>query len=132
MKTLELSTCFCTSGVRECRDFYQKYFSATVIFDCGWYLNLRIGQDGPSIQFMEPQGQMQAYAGAGVTLNFRVDDVDAEHARLAGAGLEMVMPLDDHPWGDRGFSVMDPIGNSIYVYSEREPSEEYKKYYKSY
>lgn len=62
-------------------------------------------------------------------LNFKVDDVDAEHVRLTEAGLQAVMPLEDHPWGDRGFSVMDPIGNSVYIYSDREPAEEYKQYY---
>ncbi len=31
---------------------------------------------------------------------------------------------------DRGFSVIDPIGNSVYIYSDREPSEEFKQYYK--
>jgi len=35
-----------------------------------------------------------------------------------------------HPWGDRGFSVIDPIGNSEYIYSDREPSDELKQYCK--
>lgn len=131
MKTNELSTCFCTDDVQACRDFYQKYFSAKVTFDCDWYVNMSINGDGPTIQFMEPQGKMSTYAGTGVTLNFKVDDVDAEYARLAEAGLKSVMPLEDHPWGDRGFSVGDPIGNSIYIYSEREPSEEFIRYYKT-
>jgi hypothetical protein len=61
---------------------------------------------------------------------FKVDDVDAEHERLMAAGLETAMPLEDHPWGDRGFSVIDPIGNSVYLYSDREPSDEFKPYYK--
>lgn len=25
---------------------------------------------------------------------------------------------------------MDPIGNSVYIYSDREPSDEFKQYYK--
>ena len=72
---------------------------------------------------------MPDFGGAGVVLNFKVDDVDTEYERLIDAGLLAVMPLEDHPWGDRGFSVMDPIGNSIYIYSDREPTEEYKQYY---
>ncbi len=95
MKTNELSTCFCTVDVDACREFYTRHFSARAIFDCGWYVNLRIGENGPSIQFMQP-----------------------------------AMPLEDHPWGDRGFSVIDPIGNSVYVYSDREPSDEFKQYYR--
>lgn len=130
MRSRELSTCFVTNEVDACRRFYQRYFSAEAIFDCGWYLNLRIGGNGPSIQFMQPQENMPTFGGVGVMLNFKVDDVDSEHMRLMKAGLQIVMPLEDHPWGDRGFSVTDPIGNSVYVYSDREPSDEFKQYYK--
>ena len=130
MKTNELSTCFCTNDVDACRDFYSHHFAAKAIFDCGWYLNLRIGEDGPTIQFIQPQEGMPTFNGAGVMLNFKVDDVDAEHTRLAKAGLQATMPLEDHPWGDRGFSIIDPIGNSVYIYSDREPTDEFKQYYK--
>ena len=130
MRTKELSTCFVTSEVDVCRQFYQRHFSAKAIFDCGWYVNLSIGGNGPSIQFMQPQGGMPAFGGAGVMLNFKVDDVDSEHTRLLEAGLQAVMPLEDHPWGDRGFSITDPIGNSVYIYSDREPSDEFKQYYR--
>lgn len=30
----------------------------------------------------------------------------------------------------RGFSIIDPIGNSLYIYSDREPIDEFKQYYK--
>ncbi len=130
MNPKQLSSCFCTNDVSACRDFYQKYFDAIITFDCGWYLDINIGSNGSTIQFMEPQGDMPIYAGAGVTLNFQVDDVDAEHKRLTKAGLNDVIPLEDHPWGDRGFSVIDPIGNSVYIYSNIEPSEEFQQYFK--
>jgi len=130
MKTTELSVCFITKDVNICRNFYQHYFSAKAVFDCGWYIDLRIDGDGPAIQFMQPQGDMPTFGGAGIMLNFKVDNVDAEHVRLVEAGLQTVMPLEDHPWGDRGFSVIDPIGNSVYIYSDREPSDEFKQYFK--
>lgn len=130
MKTNELSTCFCTNNVDACREYYKQHFSAEAIFDCGWYVNLTIGGNGHTVQFMQPQENMPTFGGVGVTLNFKVDDVDAEHTRLTEAGLQTAMPLEDHPWGDRGFSVIDPIGNSVYIYSDREPSDEFKRYYK--
>ena len=34
------------------------------------------------------------------------------------------MPLGDHPWGDRGFCVLDPNGVALYVYTEIEPAPE--------
>jgi len=67
---------------------------------------------------------------AGLMYNFSVDDVGAEHDRFTAAGFSPVMPLADHPWGDRGFAILDPNGITLYIYSEREPSEEFKQYIK--
>ena len=129
MKTNELTTCFCTTKVDECRDFYLQYFACKAIFDSGWYVTLKINQNGPEISFMQPQENLTVFGGSGVILNFRVEDVDSEYLRLSNAGLSVTMPLEDHPWGDRGFSVLDPIGNSLYIYSDREPGDEFKQYY---
>lgn len=129
MITKQLSTCFCTNEVDACRYFYSKHFSAKPVFDCGWYVTLKIDHDGPEISFIEPQEGMPVFNGAGVMLNFKVDDVDSEYTRLTSEGLTVAMPLEDHPWGDRGFSVIDPIGNSVYIYSDREPSIEFKQYH---
>ncbi|WP_087019584.1 VOC family protein [Thaumasiovibrio subtropicus] len=128
MKTNHLSTCFCTSEVDACRDFYIQHFAAKAVFDCGWYVVLKIDGDGPEVCFIQPQGNMATFSGTGVMLNFEVDDVDAEYMRLTEAGLPIAMPLEDHPWGDRGFSVLDPIGNAVYIYSNREVSEEFKPF----
>lgn len=131
MQTQQLSTCFCTKQVTACRDFYIRFFSAKAVFDCGWYVTVSINQTGPELSFIEPQGEMPEFAGAGVMLNFKVADVGAEYARLTRAGLAIAMPLEDHPWGDRGFSVVDPIGNTVYVYSDREPSAEFAQFISS-
>ena len=127
-----LSACMATEKVEESRDFYVKYFDAKVSFDCGWYVNLKFGQETSALQFIAPQDPAPpACNPAGLIYNFAVNDVDAEYQRLTDAGLTPVMPLEDHPWGDRGFSVLDPNGVSLYIYSDREPSEEFKPYYKS-
>jgi len=76
---------------------YERHFSASAVFDCGWYVNLRIAGDGPSIQFMQPREAIQEFPGKGIMLNFKVDSVDAEYARLTGAGLQAAMPFEDHP-----------------------------------
>ncbi|MEN8262647.1 MAG: VOC family protein, partial [Nitrospirota bacterium] len=59
-----------------------------------------------------------------------VEDVDKEYNRLLSLGLTAVVPLEDHPWGDRGFGVIDPNGIILYFYKVIEPTEEFKKYYK--
>jgi len=38
------------------------------------------------------------------------------------------MPLEDHPWGDRGFPILDPNGVTLYIYSPRDPADEFKHY----
>ena len=130
MLAQSLSTCIATTKVTESRDFYVKHFDAKVTFDCGWYVNLEFGK-GATLQFMTPQSDQQPICNpAGLTYNFRVADVDAEFQALAASGLTAIMPLEDHPWGDRGFAVQDPNGVVLYIYSEREPALEFKQYYR--
>ncbi len=130
MHPADLSTCFCTNDVAACKNFYCRYLAAEITFDCGWYLNLRIGPSGPTIQFMEPQGEMPVYAGTGVVLNFMVADVDAEYRRLTDAGLTVIMPLEDHPGGIGAFRSWTRWAPRVYIYSEREPAEAFRQYYK--
>lgn len=126
-----ISPCITTAKVEESRDFYVKYFGAKVTFDCGWYVNLQFGKESSSLQFMAPQPGQPIGNTSGLGYNFFVDDVDAEYELLTSAGLQPTMPLEDHPWGDRGFAVQDPNGVALYIYSEREPSPEFKPYYKT-
>ena len=126
-----LSAAFTTNDVEASKNFYVQYFDAKVTFDCGWYINLELGKSTSTLQFMSPQEEHhQLSNGAGLIYNIEVDDVDAEYQKLVDeSDLTPVMPLDDHPWGDRGFAIMDPNGISLYIYSLREPSPEYKQYF---
>ena len=131
MKTRSLSPAFTTDRVAESRDFYVKYFDARITFDCGWYVNLEFGDKSSTLQFMSPQQpEHQLSSGAGLIYNLAVDDVDEEYRKLTEAGLAVVVPLEDHPWGDRGFAIQDPNGISVYIYTERKPAEEFMPYFK--
>lgn len=46
----------------------------------------------------------------GLLVVFEVDDVDAEHDRLAREGVAITTPLETEPWGERYFQVTDPCG----------------------
>lgn len=46
----------------------------------------------------------------GIGLYLYCEDVDAMHGRAAGAGCEILMPLETMFWGDRMFQVADPDG----------------------
>ena len=58
----------------------------------------------------------RGYAG-GMHVAVKVDDVDAEHARLATLGVR-VSELRDQPWGERNFYFDDPDG---YVWAYGQP-----------
>ncbi|MDO8893335.1 MAG: VOC family protein [Sulfurimicrobium sp.] len=131
MLATALSPCITTAKIEESRDFYIQYFGAKVTFDCGWYVNLQLGSASSTLQFMAPQAGQPLCNPAGLTYNFCVSDVDAEYNSLISLGLKAIMPLEDHPWGDRGFAVQDPNGIMLYIYSDREPNAEFKQYCKA-
>ncbi len=132
MNVKELSGAFTTDKIQETKAFYEKYFDARVIFDCGWYVNLAFGSGTATLQFMSPkEPDYQLSNSAGLMYNFKVDNVDQEYDQIRKRGLNSVSDIEDHPWGDRAFCAADPNGIILYIYSEREPAEEFKKYYKN-
>ena len=54
-----------------------------------------------------------------VAVSMEVGDVDAAHAAAVAAGLEIVRPLTDEPWGIRRFFVRDPSGRIVNVAMHR-------------
>jgi uncharacterized glyoxalase superfamily protein PhnB len=58
-----------------------------------------------------------------VILDFEVDDVDAERARLGDIVGDWVLQPTTQPWGNRSMMFRDPDGNLVNVYA-REPSRE--------
>lgn len=112
-----------TPHLAETRAFHERHFAARATFDCGWYVVLRLG--AAELCLMSPQPGMTPYAG-GACLNLVVDDVDALHAALAADGVQAVVPLEDHPWGDRGFGVVDPAGLMVYPHRAIPPTAEFR------
>jgi predicted enzyme related to lactoylglutathione lyase len=83
---------------------YREYgvggrVSGVVFFLGGGYLELVSGSSPVS--------------GGGAALWLQVPDVDAEHARLAAAGVEVLSGPVDEPWGLRECWVADPDGVRI-------------------
>lgn len=130
MKFKDLSVTFHTEKIKECVDFYSKYFQATVTFDAGWYVSIRLESETTVPMYLSFQGcndemKRDTFDG-GITLNLMTEDVDTCYERLKQTGISFVEEITDHEWGDRAFSMKDPIGNLVYIYSERELDEKYK------
>ena len=130
MKLNDLSITFHTGKNKECVDFYVRYFDVKITFDCEWYVTIQFQSEVNPFIFLSFMKQEYGSAGAaftgGLTLNLNVADVDAEYARLKLHGIAFCDEIADHEWGDRSFSIKDPIGNVLCVYSLREMGPEYQ------
>jgi len=130
MDVKDLSIGFHTNKIAECKAFYKKYFSAEILFDCGWYATIKFEGNGKPqvLSFMQPQEASAALFTGGISIYLQlagISELDAEYERLAEAGLTIAMPPEDHKWGDRGFTVEDPIGTTLYIYTDIPISEKY-------
>jgi len=52
-----------------------------------------------------------------VMIEFVVDDVDREYARLRRFPIDWVKPPSTQPWGNRSLYLRDPDGNLVNLYS---------------
>lgn len=52
-----------------------------------------------------------------VMIEFAVDDVDAEYARLSEFAIAWVKPPSTQPWGNRSIYLRDPDGNLVNLYT---------------
>ena len=93
----------------------KRFYGETL----GW----RLETDTPEVGgfwfgsgYLVAQRNAGPHGSSGTHVGVRVDDVDAEHARLAQRGVA-VGPLQDQPWGERNFRFSDPDGN-VWVYGQ--------------
>jgi uncharacterized glyoxalase superfamily protein PhnB len=62
-------------------------------------------------------------ANDSVLIEFEVEDIEREYARLKGLPMQWVQELTTQPWGHRAFYVRDPDGNVLNFHAAvEEPS----------
>ena len=64
-------------------------------------------------------GALSAGRNRSAVLEFEVDNVDAEHTRLASLVTDWVLQPADQPWGNRSMLFRDPDGNLVNIYSSK-------------
>jgi len=108
-------------GAKDAIAFYEKAFGAELVEDPHYagdqivHAELRIGD---SILFLTDEGDngngVAPSSGDGevtTILALNVPDVDRWWERAVAAGCEVVFPLADHFYGDRGGRLRDPFGH---------------------
>lgn len=123
-----------TDDVAASRDFYVQHFGFQVTFDSDWYVSLKSADSRFELAVLQHDHEtvVEGYRKPvqGLLLNFEVNDVDAEYARLIqGAGLPLKRELLTEDFGQRHFATVDPNGVLIDVIQNVPPSEEYAAQY---
>jgi catechol 2,3-dioxygenase-like lactoylglutathione lyase family enzyme len=109
------------------RQFYEQVLGMKLVFGSTWFVGLsHDGGGAPTLALMahdhpsSPPGP-ETFDGKGVLLTFQVTDARSTCEQLRAAGVEIVHPLTDEPWGQRRFMIRDPAGTSIDVVQQTEP-----------
>jgi catechol 2,3-dioxygenase-like lactoylglutathione lyase family enzyme len=115
-----------TDRLRECRDFYRRWFALEVGFEADWFVLLKDGGSKLTLAFMHSEHPTSPpspakYRGDGAFVTFQVADAEVEYRRLVDGGLHCDLPLTDEPWGQRRFGVFDPAGMWVDVVEQIEP-----------
>jgi catechol 2,3-dioxygenase-like lactoylglutathione lyase family enzyme len=117
-----------TDRLRECRDFYGRWFGFEVTFEADWIVVLSSAGDRPAtLAFMHSEHPStppspDRYSGDGMFITFQVEDARSEYERPVAAGLQCELELTDEPWGQRRFAAVDPAGMWIDVVEQIEPA----------
>lgn len=101
--------------VDSARDAYMTALGLVEVMNHGWIVTLAEPDGSQQISLMT----RDLTAAVNPAISLEVDDVDAAHQAAVDAGLDIVHPLTDEPWGVRRFFFADPAGNVVNVLSHR-------------
>lgn len=98
------------------RDAYLKVLGLVEVMNHGWIVTLAEPDGSQQISLMTKD----LTAAVNPSVSIEVDDVDTAHQLALDAGLDIVHPLTDEPWGVRRFFFTDPAGNIVNVLGHSE------------
>lgn len=117
-----LSTRIITADVQRLAAFYEMVTGVSAVWGNELFAEiptpvgtLAIGSDKTVPLF--GQGSAEPAANRSVIIEFIVDDVDAEYARLAGQLDDVVTEPTTMPWGNRALMFRDPDGNLVNLFT---------------
>lgn len=134
MKTSQYYPVIMTDEVAATAAFYSAHFGFAPAFESDWYVHLQ-STSNPEVNLAILRGDHETIplSGrgkvSGLLLNFEVEDVDAEYARLKDAGLPVLLELRNEAFGQRHFITADPNGVLLDIITPIAPSDEFAEQY---
>lgn len=114
-------SCIITADVKRLRTFYRDVLQIQPVSYGENYAEFAT-ENGTLALFALAQheklapGSMNAASNRSIVLEFRVDDVDGEYARLKSMEIDWVKPPTTQSWGNRSTYFRDPDGNLVSFY----------------
>lgn len=118
-------------------EFYKRAFGATEVMRMAepggkiGHAEIRIGDSSIMLcdEFPDMDIRSPDSTGSPVIIHLYVDDVDALVKQAADAGAQVLRPVEDQFYGDRGGKLRDPFGHIWWIASHVEdvPPEEINK-----
>ena len=96
-------------------DFYKNVFGATEMMrheDGGRVVHAKLRIGGAAVEIGEhaERNDLDLDRLPPVGMHLYVEDVDAVLAKATAAGVRVLHPIEDQPYGDREVSIADPWG----------------------
>lgn len=126
---MKLNAGIITEKLAESKEFYSKVLGFGVTFENEFYLLMHTPNRQAEISFLLPNHPTQkpifqtSFAGKGMYLTIEVDNVDQVYKKIKELGVKIEIEIQDEPWGDRHFAIVDPNGIGIDIVTYTKPEE---------
>ena len=95
--------------------FYRDKIRLPVILKKPWFVEFQLTANSCLSVADAARTSIESAGGAGITLSWLVEDIDAVHDRMLADGID-VGPFTVN-WGARAFYLFDPEGNRIEIWA---------------
>jgi predicted enzyme related to lactoylglutathione lyase len=95
--------------------FYREVVKLPVLTGKSWFVEFQLTPGACLSVADAAHASIDSAGGAGVTLSWRVEDVDAVRKRLMAGGIDVTSPR--MIWGARSCFLFDPEGNRIELWT---------------
>lgn len=118
-KTIQFKTCntilYCQNW-KETVDFYKDKLNLPVLLSKDWFVEFKLTETSRLSVADSARASIKSSHGKGLTLTFKVDDIDKTHLFLVEAGLNPPS-IKVHGWGAKIIHLFDPEGCRIEFWS---------------
>lgn len=113
MKIESVSPILSVNDLQQSIDFYRNVLG----FDLAWSWGeppdiAAVCRDAVEITLVQ---RAEAHPPGASHIYLRISEIDAYHAGLVEAGVNIIVPLGDRPYGMRDCRIADPSGNELSI-----------------